>query len=89
MDFKLFTVVAVFCLPAQAATDYEISKPGCIAQSEHVLNGQYIYYFSPTVTYGWSLQALFVARNINETSQDHIDTVIQSKVNRKLIRFAV
>lgn len=74
---------------AHAATDYSVADSNCIAYSPDVINGEFSYSFSPSIAYGGGIQTPFMAFNIKGKSQEHVDTIIQSKVNGRSINFAV
>lgn len=74
---------------AHSASDYDISESKCIAWSQHQIKGEYSYTFSPAVPYGGGIQVSFMAHNLKNKNQEHIDDVIVSKVNGRMISFAV
>ncbi len=90
MKLKQFIFLSAFIyFNANAATDYSVAESNCIAWSPEVINGEFSYSFSPAIAYGGGIQTSFMAFNIKGKSQEHIDTVIQSKVNGRSISFAI
>ncbi|MFM5393183.1 hypothetical protein ACEUAB_03345 [Aeromonas veronii] len=86
---KILLLAAFFNFNANAATDYSVADSNCIAWSQDVVNGDFSYSFAPAIPYGGGIQTSFMAFNIRGKSQEHIDTVIQSKVNGRTMSFAV
>ncbi|MGY3959559.1 hypothetical protein [Aeromonas popoffii] len=71
-----------------AATDYSTATSNCIAWSKDVINGEFSYSFSPAIPYGGGIQVSFISHSLKDISQEHIDTVFESKVNGRTISFA-